>query len=304
MLSNNTLRSKFQRIASMPRRMESALEEIKVNQGRLLAELNRAKDTCQLQKFEFKVFSQWGEDGIIQRLIEVVKIQNKTFIEFGIEDFSESNCRFLMTKDNWSGFVIDGAYSNINRLKRNRYFWKYDIAAITAFVNIENINELLSKSGFDRDLGILSVDIDGNDYYVIEAIREFSPRILISEYNAVFGAERSISIPYDGLFVRRNAHHSNLYYGASLRAIAYLCGKKGYSLVGTNSAGNNAFFVRNDLINEKLEVLSAQDAFTDSKLREGRDKEGNLTYASGSARLDMIRGLPVYNVETEKIEEL
>src|ERR1039457_532958 len=195
------------------------LDELKMNQGVLLAGLNERKRSTNLKHYEFKVFSQWGEDGIIQRLVNVIEIKEKTFIEFGVEDFSESNCRFLLMKDNWSGFVIDGSASNISRLKQSDLYWKYDLAAVGAFITKDNINDLLAKSGFGRELGILSIDLDGNDYYVLEAIEFFSPRILICEYNAVFGPSRRISVPYDAGFVRRDKHLSCLYYGASLGAI-------------------------------------------------------------------------------------
>lgn len=279
-------------------------DELKINQGLILATLNQAKHSPNLKDYEFKVFSQWGEDGILQRLTSVIEIPEKTFIEFGVEDFFESNCRFLMTKDNWRGFVMDGSAANIARLRKSYFYWKYDLCASDAFITRENINELLAKSGFGPDLGILSIDIDGNDYHVLDAIEAFSPRILICEYNAVFGPTRRITVPYDPGFVRRETHHSNLYYGASLGAIVFLANKKGYSLAGTNSAGNNAFFVRKDLISTQFPALSAEDGFTQSRFRESRSADGNLTYVSGEARLKLIQGLPVVDVETGAVDEL
>jgi hypothetical protein len=280
------------------------LEELKICNGTALAELHRSKSSKRLKDYEFKVFSQWGEDGIIQHLIEVLELHDSTFIEFGVEDFSESNCRFLLMKDNWRGFVIDGSPDNIRRLKESRYYWKYDLAAIDSFITKENINEVLAKSGFGEQLGILSIDVDGNDYHLLEAIHFFKPRILICEYNAVFGPIRKISIPYNSGFVRSKMHYSNLYYGASLAAIAHVAGNKGYSLVGTNSSGTNAFFVLDQLVNDRLEVLNPIAAYTASKCRESRDQSGSLSYLSGEDRLNLIRGLPVVNVETDAMESL
>jgi hypothetical protein len=279
-------------------------DELKMNQGIILATLNQAKHSSNLKDYEFKVFSQWGEDGILQCLTSAIEIPEKTFIEFGVESFFESNCRFLMMKDNWRGFVMDGSAANIARLRKSYFYWKYELSAVDAFITSENINELLAKSGFGPDLGILSIDIDGNDFHVLEAIEAFSPRILICEYNAVFGPSRQITVPYDAGFVRTEVHHSNLYYGASLGAIVFLANKKGYSLVGTNSAGNNAFFVRNDLMVPQFPALTAEDGFTQSRFRESRAADGNLTYVSGGARLKLIQGLPVVNVETGAIDEL
>jgi hypothetical protein len=215
----------------------------------------------------------------------------------------EANCRFLLMKDNWNGYVIDGSSSNIAILKNSYFYWKYQIDAVDAFVTKDNINGLLAKSRFDEDVGILSIDIDGNDYFILEAINTVRPRILICEYNAIFGA-RKISVPYEPDFFRTTKHYSNLYWGASLSAITFLANRKGYSLVGTNSSGCNAFFVRDDLLNEKVKVLTDEQAFLPSTIRQSRDRQGKLSYLGGNDRLEAIRGLCVVNVETEAVEEL
>jgi hypothetical protein len=174
---------------------------------------------------------------------------------------------------------------------------------VDAFVTKDNINDLLAKSRFDEDVGILSIDIDGNDYFILEAIDTVRPRILICEYNAVFGT-RKISVPYDPDFCRTTKHYSNLYWGASLSAMTFLANRKGYSLVGTNSSGCNAFFVRDDLLNEKVKVLTAEQVFSPSTIRQSRDRQGKLSYLAGKDRLEAIRGLHVVNIETGAREEL
>ena len=277
-------------------------DEIKINQGIILSQLNENKKSRRLEDYEFKIFSQWGEDGIIQHLTKSIEIKNKTFIEFGVEDFIQANCRFLLMKDDWKGFVIDSSKNNISRLQSLYFYWKYELNSLVAYITKENINDLLSKSGFKEDLGILSIDLDGNDYYILQAIENFKPRILICEYNAVFGEKRKISIPYQSDFNRTKSHYSNLYWGASLAAMTFLANKKGYSLVGTNSTCLNAFYIRNDLINSKVEVLTVEDSYFPSSFRESRDKLGNLTYITGNERLDVIRGLQVYEVEKQILE--
>ena len=128
-------------------------------------------------------------------------------------------------------------------------------------------------------MGILSIDLDGNDYYVLEAIEFFNPRILICEYNAVFGPSRKISVLYDAGFVRREKHFSCLYFGGSLGAITHAAMKKGYSLVGTNTAGNNAFFVRNDLLNDKVTVLDVKmRSLRPSFEKAGITKDASLSF--------------------------
>lgn len=274
------------------------LEKVLLNQGKMFEELYSAKDAEALSDYEWKIFSQWGEDGIIQFLIREVEIKNKTFIEFGVEDFSESNCRYLLMSSDWQGFVIDGSAENMKRLQGSHYYWKHDLQSISAFIDKENINELLEKSEFDRDLGILSVDLDGNDYHILNAITGFDPRIIISEFNPYFGKDRAITVPYDPLFYRAEKHYSNLYFGASVRALEFTLQEKGYTLVGTGMMGNNAYFVRDDLMTDKLSMLSKNAINFNGYCREGRDINGRLNYLRGDARLQEIRGLPVINVLT------
>lgn len=285
-------------------KVDQRIDEIKINQGIILSKLNQNKTSNCLKDYEFKVFSQWGEDGILQHLTECIPIKNKTFIEFGIENFLESNCRFLLMKDDWKGFVIDGSAKNIANLRQSYFYWKHHLKAVDAFITKDNINELLAQSGFEDDLGILSIDLDGNDYYILQAITTVKPRILVCEFNPLFGDKRKVSVPYQSDFRRTKAHYTNLYWGASLAAMTYLADKKGYALVGTNTAGNNAFYVRKDLINKRIDVLSVEEAYLPSNFRESIDKKGNLTHLSGDERLDIIKGLPVFEVETQALEVL
>lgn len=278
--------------------IDQTIDEIKINQGKILASLKSTPGSINdIADFEFKVFSQWGEDGILQLLTSVLEIKNKTFIEFGVESFTESNCRFLLMNDNWRGFVIDGSSRNILNLKNSYYYWKYDIVGYTSFVTPQNIDSVLAKSGFDQDLGILSIDIDGMDYYVLEAISFYKPRILIVEYNALLGPHNSITVPLNNSFVRRNAHWSNLYFGASLSALSYLAGLKGYSLVGVGSNGVNAFFVRDDVLSKSiLNAVDPASAYKESLFTESRDKNYDLTFIRGSDRISLLKGLKFHDV--------
>ncbi|MEA3047858.1 MAG: hypothetical protein QOJ53_2190 [Sphingomonadales bacterium] len=276
------------------------LDDVRVNQGRILAHLNRDARHADLAGYEFKIFSQWGEDGIIQHLVHHLDLPARTFIEFGVEDFSESNCRFLMMKDNWRGFVIDGSERNISRLRSSHYFWKYDLEAACAFITRENIAELIARSGFE-EIGILSVDIDGVDYHVLAALEHLRPAILIVEYNGVFGPTAAVTIPYDATFFRTRAHKSNIYYGASLAAFDWLARRRGYSLVGGNMAGSNAFFVRDDLLNEVIRPVSVAEAFRPTAFREARDESGALTFPREAERRSIIAHLPLEDVTSGRV---
>jgi hypothetical protein len=252
---------------------------------------------------EFRVFSQWGEDGIIQFLLQHVSIERPLFVEFGVENYTESNTRFLLTNNQWSGIVIDGSDENIEYIKRDPIYWASNLEAVSAFITKDNINDLIEKNGISGDIGILSVDIDGNDYWVWQAINCVSPRIIICEYNSHFGPEAEVTTPYDPSFVRDKAHFSKIYYGASISALNSLAESKGYSLVASNSVGNNIFFVRNDLI-DSLPVLSPIQAYCRAQFREYHDEEGNLTFDDFDTRINYIRDLPLYDLKTEKLAKI
>jgi hypothetical protein len=255
---------------------------------------------------EFKVYSQFGDDGIIQYLINNVEIESRTFIEFGVENYTEANTRFLLVNNNWRGLVIDGNERDIEYIKNDGIYWKYDLTAVHRFVDRDNINDLIAGHAFAGDAGLLSIDIDGNDYWVWEAVEAVAPAIVIIEYNSVFGIRRAITIPYAPDFNRTRAHPSNLFWGASLKALCLLGERKGYAFVGCNSNGNNAYFVRRDKIG-RIKALSLESGYVQSRFRESRDAEGRLTYLSGDERLRAIAEMTVYDLEKgalAKIKEL
>lgn len=247
---------------------------------------------------EFRVFSQFGEDGIIQFLVQRVPIENEVFVEFGVEDYRESNTRFLLVHDNWRGLVLDAGEAMHEFLRSTGLAWRHDIEARTTFIDRDNINGVIRDADVEGDIGLLSIDLDGNDYWIFEAIEVVSPRILVVEYNSTFGAERAVTVPYDPGFVRGEKHWSWLYWGASLAAMATLANTKGYALVGGNSAGNNAFFVRRELLGDIPEVR-VRDAYQPSRFRESRDHAGALSYVGDlDARLGLIREMPLVDIRT------
>jgi hypothetical protein len=273
--------------------------------GSLLSNQQWSMHSENINDYEFKIFSQFGDDGIIQYLIKHIKVDNKIFIEFGVENYLESNTRFLLMNNNWKGFVMDGSEEAMKSLKSQYWFWKYSLTNKAAFVNKDNINKLLAETQF-ANIGILSIDIDGNDYHIFSAIdlTVLNPAIIIVEYNSVLGKSRKISIPYQADFDRTKAHYSNLYFGASLAALEFLASKRGYSLVACNLNGNNAYFVRNDLLNDKVRVLTVNEAYKESTFRESRNRDFSLSMLGGSDRLNVIKGLDVINVESDQQEQI
>jgi hypothetical protein len=277
------------------------LDDLAVLAGQALALQIARGDVHDLHDAEFKVFSQFGDDGIIEHLVGRIAVPRRAerFVELGVEDYREANTRFLLVNRNWSGLIVDSGDAHVRALDQGSLLWRHDLHAVMAFVERDNVNELLRGHGFDRDLALLSIDLDGNDYWIWEAV-EVEPLIVVVEYNSLFGAERSVTIPYEAGFDRTRAHHSNLYFGASLAALARLAEAKGYRLVGSNSAGNNAYFVRRDAA-EGLPAPSVAEAYVESRYRESRDEAGNLTYLSGAGRVRTIAHLPVWDLEREEL---
>ena len=136
-----------------------------------------------------------------------------------MENYTEANTRFLLVNNNWSGLVLDGSSENIEYIKHDMHvFYAHNLKAQSVFITLDNINEVITRNGITGDIGILSVDIDGNDFWIWEAIDCISPRIVICEYNSIFGANAKVSTPYKADFYRGTAHFSNVYYGASISA--------------------------------------------------------------------------------------
>lgn len=272
--------------------------------GKILSSLNNQKQSIDnLDEVEFQVFSQRGEDGIIQYIINKIEIPNKIFIEFGVETYTESNTRFLLMNNNWSGLVLDGSKKNIDFIKNDFIYWKYDITAQQSFITKDNINDLIGNYTKTKDIGLLSVDIDGNDYWVWEAIDVIEPRIVVCEYNSAFGSEKAVTVPYKADFVRSKEHYSELYFGASLAAFCNLAEKKGYDFIGTTSAGVNAYFVRKDL-SGPFKKFSSHSGYNESDNRDSKDKEGNLLFLRHNERMKVIEHLPVFDLSSGHIETI
>lgn len=308
-LINNSHSSLLQNLYSI--KAENAfllqkLYESKIQLGQIQQQRNalNKKDVLKnIQKAEFKIFSQWGDDGIIQFLINYLDIKNKSFIEFGVENYLESNTRFLLINNNWKGLIFDGTKKNIDFVKKDDIYWKHNLTAIHAFITKKNINQLIIENEFNEEIGLLHIDIDGNDYWIWKHINCISPVIVIIEYNSVFGHKKPWTIKYKVDFNRTKYRYDNLYFGASLLALCDLAKEKGYCFIGCNSAGNNAYFIRNDKM-KKLRGMTAKQGYVSSMFRESRNKKGELTYIGGDKRLKEMVGCEIYNTRTNKTEKI
>ena len=287
----------IRRFAALPERI------VRIQQALGRIETRQTTGAATLRESEFRVFSQMGEDGIIQHLIRQVPIPRRLFVEFGVENYLESNTRFLLTNDQWAGLVMDGAAENIAFIKDDPIYWEANLKAHCAFITRENINELLLENGIKGDIGLLSVDVDGNDYWIWSAIDVISPRIVICEYNSLWGPQEAVTVPYDAGFERGKAHFSKVYFGASIAALDHLARDKGYTLVGSNAVGCNAFFVRND-VRGSLGPLEPASAYREAVFREAHDRQGHLTFDDAVTRLRTVSDLTLQDVRTGSVRRI
>ena len=168
----------------------------------------------------------------------------KTFIEFGFSLY-EFNCAKLL--DKFSGLLIDGDAKTVAKAKK---IYPREIKVINCFLTLNNM-EFIVDYAKSVNLGILSIDVDGNDFYFLDALLGMGvkPFLIVVEYNATFG-HREITVPYDANFDRHKKHKSGWYHGCSLSAIEIMSNRYGYTLDGVTDTGLNAFLIRNDLIDE------------------------------------------------------
>ena len=292
----------YRKINLLHQRELNDYKHSKVNLGQIQATLNNQKaKISDLSEVEFQVFSQFGDDGIIQYLVNKLPLKNKTFIEFGAENYREANTRFLLVSNYWSGLVIDGSEENIKAIKNENIYGYFDLRAKHSFVTKENINALLTESGFNRELAILSIDIDGNDYWVWKEINSFEPDIIICEYNSLFGFEDAITIEYDASFVRGKKKPFH-FYGTSLKAACQLASERGYFFIGCNSAGNNAYFIHNKFSNVcPVEKRSVEVGYNFSVFSESW-KNGEVE--KGMDKIKSLDGFEVIDVNTMEVKKL
>jgi len=253
-----------------------------------------------LNELDFKVFSQSGEDGIIEYLLYSLDIKIPKFVEIGIGDYQESNTRFLFEKTNAKGLVIDCLKDRKNKILKNVILWKGDLTIVEKFVNAENINNVLKENGFNKKLDLLSLDVDGIDYWILDSLQPNISKIIVVEYNSTFGSDLEVTVPNIKNFNRTNYHYSNLCFGASLKAIIKLMKTKNYVFLGTNISKINAFFVSKEELHKiKLNLPNDKDLskFVNSNIRESRSIDGKLSYLSGSDKIKAIDDCEVINLK-------
>ena len=196
----------------------------------------------------FHILSQNEEDGITLALFDVAGTTNRRFLELGA-GINGGNSGFLVETFGWTGLMVDGNAERCARVARR--FARYGVDTKAAWITRDNVNQLARDYRLDGEIDLLSLDLDGNDYWVWQALEVCSPRMVILEFNHWFGAERAVTMPYDPAFTRDKSQLvAKRYYGASLAAFEQLGREKGYRLVMVEPSGVNAYLLRNDVAPE------------------------------------------------------
>ncbi|MBK9468455.1 MAG: hypothetical protein IPO20_11075 [Gammaproteobacteria bacterium] len=219
---------------------------------------------------EFRNHSQNGEDGILHYLFSVIGTTSRYVVEMCAGNGRECNAANLIINHGWHALLCDGSEENIRIA--NDFYWRHPDtmrippAICQAWLTAENVNEVIARYGFDREIDLLSIDVDGNDYWLWRAITAANPRVVIIEIQAGWMADAAVTVPYDPQFCVRKLVDPVLqtdvdYCGASLPAMVKLGREKGYRLVGANRYGFNVVFVRNDIAAELLPEIPAEQCF-------------------------------------------
>jgi len=265
----------------------------------LASRLNYSK-ILHLWDAEVKVYSQWGEDGIIDYLCEQLGVSKPKILEIGAGNFTECNSRFACQFRNASVFAVDGRLDLMHVVNTHHLRWQTHLFAENHWVTPDNAFQIESNARSKMGgIDVLSLDLDGNDYWILGSLSLESVSIVIVEYNALFGDRFAVTVPRNDNFDRSSEHWSWLYYGASIKAFIELLKNKGFQFIGTNRVGNNAFFVSDSKV-DQIPLRGSTDLgiYTDWRIREARDSSGKLSFASGEERLVPILGLPLVDITT------
>lgn len=223
---------------------------------------SRCSGSKRLEGYGFKAYSQHDEDGIIQEIFRRIGTTTQRFVEFGAGIGLESNCAFLLLQG-WSGAWAEGnsIYTAEIHKTFEREIQSGQLLVSTQMITKDNVNSLVESRG---DLGLLSIDVDGNDYTLWEAVKS-KPRVVAIEYNAAFPPPAKVVQAYQPEL----NWNGTTYYGASLMALEELATVKGYTLVGTNITGVNAFFVRNELVGDRFVHESLTELYNPARYALG-----------------------------------
>jgi glycosyltransferase involved in cell wall biosynthesis len=227
-----------------------AIAELGRRHAAIATEPGERPEPLALTTFELRGYSQNGEDGVLAEILRRIGITNRFFVEFGVESGREGNCVYLADVAGWRGLFME-ADDGFYRLLERKYQPQDDVRTIQARITHENIELLLAEGEVPQEPDVVSIDVDGQDYWIWEAIEGYRPRVVVIEYNSALDPHRRLVQPRES----GASWDGTEYMGASLGAIQALGERKGYRLVHTELAGSNAFLVRADLAEENFPHL-------------------------------------------------
>jgi hypothetical protein len=229
-----------------------------------------------LSEVGFKAYSQTDEDGILLYIFALIGTTSRTSVEICAGNGIECNTANLIINHGWHGLLVDGNETLVkegsNFYQTNPHTFVYPPAFVHAWITRENVNRIVSDNGFEGEVDLLSLDMDGVDYWIWEALSVIEPRVVVAEYQDIVGPERALTVPYSDNF---NAHDYPTtggvpdFCGASLAAFTKLATRKGYRLVGCNQYGYNAFFIKDPLGRREIPEIPVEECFRHPKVLWG-----------------------------------
>ena len=212
-----------------------------------LLQTPRFQEPKRLLSFEQQVFSQGGEDGIVREIFRRIGTTDRRFVEFGVGDGLENNTVFLL-QQGWNGSWIEGDVKNCERIssKFSAFLKNDSLTLAQEFITTDNAKDVLPTWAHSESFDLLSIDLDRNTIHIWRSLSSLRPRVAVIEYNAVWPADFVYEVPYAPDSMWNGSSH----FGASLKAIEIAGNAMGYSLVGCDMAGTNAFLIRSDLVGD------------------------------------------------------
>jgi len=281
-----------------------------IGQSHILNMRKNYKNVKSLNDVDFKVFSQNGEDGILDYLLFKLNIEKPKFLEIGVGDYSEANTRFIFDRCSPKGTIIDCIENFEKKVKKNIKLWKGELKIIKKNINTDNINDVVENKKIFSNLDLFSLDIDGIDYWVLDKLPKKFSKIAVLEFNPIFGSKFKVSVPNINNFNRKEYHYSSLCFGMSIMALIDLMEKKDFYFLGTNLFKNNAFFVSNEYSKDTyFQNLTTENINNHvmANFTESRDPKGNLNYLVGEKKLTEIKDCKLIDLENnqeKKIREI
>lgn len=262
MMDPQEIAGRLDRLRDAVQQMQDRLERIE-SQVAAVVRTTMMRDppadaVADIDRRRFAYFSQHDEDGLLYALFGYVGVTNKWFVEIGCGG-NGGNSGFLARECGWTGLMVDANKRAVKKVAA--LFDHRSVRFATVTVSSKNVASLFAQYNVPPEPDLVSVDIDSTDYWVFDALTaNYRPRVVVAEYNSIFGPSAAVTIPDAEAFERARSGLEHYYFGASLSALTRLANTRGYRLVLTDPTGTNAIFVRNDLAPE-LPGVDAARAF-------------------------------------------